>query len=413
MRSRATTTKVEEPADLEGFFALGDDERRTVKKAIDAFNEDYAKKLKEKGAKKGKKATAKKPTAALRATEGGGAAEAATSGAAGQARLSFRGGTMGVRAASTSNTKNKDNEKGKDKIKRSKGLGEAGDVAELREGRITVAAAVLGGDDDDDDDDDGGGGSRSEQLDKDDRAQGIDMVVATAGAKGAKSKRAPTGDGGPLARALDASAAAADDGTDDHTKAVYVSRGDGGEDDRFANFCDLCDRIGSTPGYNDKTSLVKTYITKGNSGMTVSLCCLERWGGGGGEGLRRGCSCKGSGKGQDKAVRSRKEMSVNLFCIQTFRLAYSPATTIICMRGCFLVSGKGFKGDLYLVTRLLLPRNPKRVYNMKDKTFVRVFSSILGVNSAAMTADLDKGDCAETCATFFASNKCVKLCVCV
>lgn len=69
--------------------------------------------------------------------------------------------------------------------------------------------------------------------------------------------------------------------------------------------------------------------------------------------------------------------------------------------------GKGFGGDLYLVIRLLLPRSPKRVYNMKDKAFVRVFSQLLGCDPAAMTSDLEKGDCAETCAEFFAKNKLV------
>ncbi len=32
--------------------------------------------------------------------------------------------------------------------------------------------------------------------------------------------------------------------------------------------------------------------------------------------------------------------------------------------------GTGFKGDLYLVFRLLLPAHPKRVFNMKDKQLV-------------------------------------------
>ena len=63
--------------------------------------------------------------------------------------------------------------------------------------------------------------------------------------------------------------------------------------------------------------------------------------------------------------------------------------------------GTGFTGDLYMTVRLLMLREPKRVYNMKDKAIVKAMSSILGVSEADMTADLDKGDCAQTCADFF------------
>lgn len=63
--------------------------------------------------------------------------------------------------------------------------------------------------------------------------------------------------------------------------------------------------------------------------------------------------------------------------------------------------GTGFTGDLYMTVRLLMLREPKRVYNMKDKAIVRVMSNILGASEAEMTTDLDKGDCPQTCADFF------------
>lgn len=70
--------------------------------------------------------------------------------------------------------------------------------------------------------------------------------------------------------------------------------------------------------------------------------------------------------------------------------------------------GSGFTGDLYITMRLLMLRDPKRVYNMKDKALVKAFSNIFGVSEADMTADLDQGDCPNTVATFFKSATRVK-----
>lgn len=39
-------------------------------------------------------------------------------------------------------------------------------------------------------------------------------------------------------------------------------------------------------------------------------------------------------------------------------------------------TGSGFTGDPYLLLRLLLPLHPKRVYNMKDKQMVKIFSQM-------------------------------------
>ncbi|EGD81001.1 ligase III [Salpingoeca rosetta] len=229
MRSRATTTKLEDPADLEGFYSLSEDDRRSVKKAIDDFVTAYAEQQAKKKTKTKTKAAAAGKKAAPSAAAGPVSPITGSPKKTAQATLSFRGGTMGLRKDTTGAT-----------------------------------------------------------------ATSTTTSRPAAGA----------------ARDLSSSSATT-----------------------FANFCDLCNRIAARPSYNDKTDAVRQYITKGNS------------------------------------------------------------------------AGDGFKGDLYLVIRLLLPRNPKRVYNMKDKAFVRVFSNLLGCDAAAMTADLDKGDCPETCATFFAKNK--------
>lgn len=58
-------------------------------------------------------------------------------------------------------------------------------------------------------------------------------------------------------------------------------------------------------------------------------------------------------------------------------------------------SGDGFTGDVYLVMRLMLPVNPKRVYNMKDKQLVKAFSEIFGCDPNDMHHHLENGDCPD------------------
>ena len=64
-------------------------------------------------------------------------------------------------------------------------------------------------------------------------------------------------------------------------------------------------------------------------------------------------------------------------------------------------TGCGFSGDRYLVCKLLMCREPKRVYNMKDKQLVKALAELFGVSSDAMMVDLEQGDMAATAARFF------------
>ncbi|XP_033641965.1 DNA ligase 3-like [Asterias rubens] len=64
-------------------------------------------------------------------------------------------------------------------------------------------------------------------------------------------------------------------------------------------------------------------------------------------------------------------------------------------------SGDGFKGDTYLLLKLLLPGVVKRVYNINSKQLVKVFSQVFGTNLEEMVEDLDQGDVAETVQKFF------------
>jgi hypothetical protein len=61
---------------------------------------------------------------------------------------------------------------------------------------------------------------------------------------------------------------------------------------------------------------------------------------------------------------------------------------------------KDFEGDCYLLLRLLLCREEKRAYNLREKGFVAVLTTILpDADSKEMITDLEKGDIGETMRT--------------
>ncbi|GLH15713.1 DNA ligase [Gryllus bimaculatus] len=70
-----------------------------------------------------------------------------------------------------------------------------------------------------------------------------------------------------------------------------------------------------------------------------------------------------------------------------------------------LESENGFKGDLRLWIKLLLPQAVKRVYNLQSKQLVKLFSRILRQNQDDMLEDLEQGDVAETVSKFFQESK--------
>lgn len=67
----------------------------------------------------------------------------------------------------------------------------------------------------------------------------------------------------------------------------------------------------------------------------------------------------------------------------------------------------GFKGDLYLWCKLLLPNIDKRLYNLQSKQLVKIFSKVFDTDQDDMLEYLENGDIAETIAVFFEkSSKC-------
>ncbi|KAL0481852.1 ligase [Acrasis kona] len=56
----------------------------------------------------------------------------------------------------------------------------------------------------------------------------------------------------------------------------------------------------------------------------------------------------------------------------------------------------GFNGNVYLVFKLILPKGDNRVFRVKDKNIVKIFSAILCCDLDEMMDHLDKGDVSET-----------------
>ena len=57
---------------------------------------------------------------------------------------------------------------------------------------------------------------------------------------------------------------------------------------------------------------------------------------------------------------------------------------------------ESFKGDTYLLVKLLLPGVVKRVYNVNNRSIVKYFASIFGTDHKAMMTHLEEGDVSET-----------------
>lgn len=70
--------------------------------------------------------------------------------------------------------------------------------------------------------------------------------------------------------------------------------------------------------------------------------------------------------------------------------------------------GTSFKGNLLLWCKLLLPQVTKRVYNLKSKQLVKLFSRIFSSDHDDMLTHLEKGDVAETIQHFFNKSKTIQ-----
>lgn len=66
--------------------------------------------------------------------------------------------------------------------------------------------------------------------------------------------------------------------------------------------------------------------------------------------------------------------------------------------------GDGFKGDIILWCKLLLPGVVKRIYNLQSKQLVKLFSRIFLTDQKSMLEHLEQGDIGETIQHFFENS---------
>ncbi|XP_026281642.2 DNA ligase 3 [Frankliniella occidentalis] len=107
---------------------------------------------------------------------------------------------------------------------------------------------------------------------------------------------------------------------------------------------------------------------------------------------------------KDDYFRAFRKLCVDLSAEPSY-LAKTALVTKVFTEG---TDGGGFKGDLEVWTRLLLPMVEKRIYNLQSKQLVKLFSKIFETDEDAMLEDLTQGDVAETIKIFFDQSKSFK-----
>ncbi|CAL1678471.1 unnamed protein product [Lasius platythorax] len=90
--------------------------------------------------------------------------------------------------------------------------------------------------------------------------------------------------------------------------------------------------------------------------------------------------------------------------------AYTDKTAIIKRMFTRGVQGDGFKGDIVLWCKLLLPGAVKRIYNLQSKQLIKLFARLLVQDEDAMLEHLEQGDVAETISVFFENSTAVLPC---
>ncbi|XP_036142769.1 DNA ligase 3 [Monomorium pharaonis] len=90
--------------------------------------------------------------------------------------------------------------------------------------------------------------------------------------------------------------------------------------------------------------------------------------------------------------------------------AYTDKTTIVKRMFTKGSQGDGFKGDIMLWCKLLLPGAVKRIYNLQSKQLIKLFARLLLEDEDAMLEHLEQGDVAETISAFFENSTALSPC---
>ncbi|XP_014471668.1 PREDICTED: DNA ligase 3 [Dinoponera quadriceps] len=90
--------------------------------------------------------------------------------------------------------------------------------------------------------------------------------------------------------------------------------------------------------------------------------------------------------------------------------AYTDKTAIIRKMFTQGSQSDGFKGDIVLWCKLLLPGAVKRIYNLQSKQLIKLFARLLLQDEDSMLEHLEQGDIAETISVFFENSVAVSPC---
>ncbi|CAH0399223.1 unnamed protein product [Chilo suppressalis] len=123
------------------------------------------------------------------------------------------------------------------------------------------------------------------------------------------------------------------------------------------------------------------------------------------------CSPEGKSKESNKNIQTDDNLFKTFFtlCKKISRVdAYTEKTATVNSFFRKGTDGDSFKGDLGLWCKLLLPQVTKRVYNLKSKQLVKLFSRVFNTDHDDMITDLEQGDVAQTIKNYFTKSRNVK-----
>ncbi|XP_070172675.1 DNA ligase 3 isoform X2 [Polyergus mexicanus] len=115
---------------------------------------------------------------------------------------------------------------------------------------------------------------------------------------------------------------------------------------------------------------------------------------------------RGKISSKDDSFREFRRVCGNIASVD----AYTDKTAIIKRMFTRGMQGDGFKGDIVLWCKLLLPGAVKRIYNLQSKQLIKLFARMLLQDEDAMLEHLEQGDVAETIGVFFENSDVVSPC---
>ncbi|EFN89653.1 DNA ligase 3 [Harpegnathos saltator] len=115
---------------------------------------------------------------------------------------------------------------------------------------------------------------------------------------------------------------------------------------------------------------------------------------------------KGKVPSKDDSFREFRRVCSNVADVD----AYTDKTAIIRKMFTRRTQGDGFRGDVVLWCKLLLPGAVKRIYNLQSKQLIKLFARLLLQDEDSMLEHLEQGDVAETISVFFENSVAVSPC---